>query len=174
MTRLFVVLLTVVLAAVACHPSLSTFDKQVNNLIHERCSFDGPCQITVGEATNFDWDEIYVFRPGLTAGDVEAILPAAKGFHGEFNRKMAFLKQGHLVKLDEAPEIIEGENTPPGMLFFEDSPDNDDCLRYPRDAEFKVKQESWSQGNIYKLACANCQTPPVFAGFGSRAGNSQP
>jgi len=124
----------------------------------------------MGDATTFDWDEMYLFRPGLTGADVESILPAAKGFEGEFNRKIAFFKQGNLVKLDEAAEIIEGEHTPGGMLFFDqDATGNPDCLRYSRNTIFRVTREKWIQGDVYQLFCANCETSPIFAEFGSKS-----
>lgn len=167
MRRLIVIILIAWLTA-ACEPDLSSFDKDVNNLISKRCSFEDPCQITIGESTSFDWDEMYVFRPGLTSADVEAILPTAKGFQGEFNRKIAFFKEGNLVDLDEAASIIEGEHTPPGMLFFDiDESGNPDCLRYSRDSVFRVTREKWIRGNVYRLACLNCNSSPIFADFGS-------
>ena len=148
------------------NPGLSSFDTQVNVLIHEKCNFDGPCEITIGEATDFDWDEMYIFRPGIVDGEPRKVVPAAKGFRGEFNRQIAFLKDGRLVKLDEAASITEGEHTPSGMLFFNEGVPND-CLRYPRDAVFKINREKWTRGVVYKLACTNCTTSPVFAESGS-------
>jgi len=167
--RLIIVILIAWLAA-ACEPELelSSFDKDVDALIGKRCTFEEPCQIRIGEATNFDWDEMYVFRPGIVNGEAQSIIPAVKGFKGEFNRKIAFMNQGQLVRIDEAASVIEGEHTPPGMLFFDnEESENSDCLRYSRNAVFRVTREKWIRGNVYFLACANCESSPVFAQFGA-------
>lgn len=149
-------------------PGLSSFDKSVGALINRSCNFEKPCQISIGEATNFDWDEMYIFRAGILGVEAEKILPAAKGFEGEFNRKIAFLKDGKLVRIDEAPSIIEGEHTPPGMLFFDiEEPGNPDSLRYSRDATFQVTILKVTRGDAYRLKCANCTSSPISAEFGS-------
>jgi hypothetical protein len=168
MMRRLIVIIVIAWFTTACEPGLSSFDKDVNALIRKQCTFEEPCQISIGEATSYDWDEMYVFRPGITGSEAEKILPAAKGFEGEFNRKIAFLKDGKLARLDEAASIIEGEHTPPGMLFFiTDIEGNHDCLRFSRAAVFEVIREKWIRGNVYRLACVNCTSSPVFAEFGT-------
>ncbi|HMM78859.1 MAG TPA: hypothetical protein PKC65_02435 [Pyrinomonadaceae bacterium] len=167
MRRLAAILLLTLLGT-ACEPALSSFDKDVGSLIDKSCNFDTPCQITIGDATSFDWDEMYIFRPGILNGEAKAILPAVDGFQGEFNRKIAFLKNGRLVRIDEAASIIEGEHTPPGMLFFDiEESGNPDCIRYSRDAMFNVTKDKWIRGNVYRLACANCKSSAVYAEFGA-------
>lgn len=136
-------------------------------MIHKRCGASGPCQIRIADATEFDWDEMYVFRSGLLGVEAEKILPGAKAFDGGYNRKIAFVKAGKIISLDESAEIIEGEHTPDGTVFFyQDAVGNADCLRYNRDVEFEVKTTTLSRGVGYDLACANCTQSPVFAEFG--------
>lgn len=169
----FLGVILLALIVVACAPGLSEselspFDKEVGALIKRSCNFAEPCQITIGDATSFDWDEMYIFRPGILGVEAEHILLAAKGLKGEFNRKIAFLKDGKLVRIDEAPSVIEGEHTPPGMLFFEiEEFENSDCLRYSRHATFQVTILKVTRGDAYRLMCANCTSSPVFAEFGS-------
>jgi hypothetical protein len=146
-------------------------------VISKRCSFEGPCQITIGESNSFEWDEMYVFRPGILNGEAQLIVPEVSGFQGEFNRKIAFLKEGKLVKTDEAASIIEGEHTPPGMLFFDvEASGNPDCLRFSRDAVFQVTRENRIRGHVYRLARTNCESSPIFAEFGtaSERSNTKP
>lgn len=165
---LFPILLATLAMSCDLQPALSSFDKDVDALIEKNCSFEEPCQIPIANATSFEWDEMYVFRPGILDGEARMILPAVKGFRGEFNRKIAFLKNGNLVQIDEAAEIIEGEHTPPGTLEFDiEEGGNPDCLRYSNSAVFRVSREKWARGNIYRLACANCISSPVFAEFGA-------
>jgi hypothetical protein len=153
--------------AISCKLELSSFDKGVNELIDKQCHSNSPCKIKIGEATSFDWDEMYVFRPGIIDVEVQHIVPGVT-FAGEFNRKIAFEKNGKLVRTDEAASVIEGENTPPGMLFFDENlAGNPDCLRYSRDAEFEVKVQKWHRGDVYFLNCSNCLKSPVFAEFGA-------
>ncbi len=163
--------------ALACEPSepsLSSFDADVNALIRSRCTFETDCHIRVRDATKFDWDEMYVLRPGIVDVEARNYLPAVGELRGEFNRKIVFLKNGKRVGADEAPSIIEGEHTPPGMLFFDQGLDgNPDCLRYSSDVEFTVRTEKWIRGNVYQLECSNCSQSPVFADFGVATQNSQ-
>ena len=154
--------------ATSCEPGLSSFDRTVNSLIRNQCNFESPCRVRLSDATTFDWDEMYVFRPGILDGEAQQIVPAVEGFQREFNRKIAFLKDGKLVRIDEAPSIIEGEHTPPGMLFFKiDESGNPDCLRYSSDVEFEVQKERWIRGDVYMLKCTNCVMSPIFAEFGT-------
>jgi hypothetical protein len=162
-------MLLIAMFAVCCQIGLkaSPFDQDVSALIHKRCAASGSCRIRIADATEFDWDEMYVFRSGLLGVEAENILPGAKAFSGEFNRKIAFVKAGKIVRLDETAEIVEGEHTPDGTVFFYlDADGNADCLRYMRDAEFDVTSISLTRGVGYYLACANCQQSPVFAEFG--------
>jgi len=171
--RLIYVVMVAVFA-MACEPSLSSFDADVNALIRSRCTFETDCQLRIRDATKFDWDEMYVLREGVLDVEARKYLPEVGELRGEFNRKIVFLKNGKRVGADEAPSIIEGEHTPPGMLFFDEGLDgNPDCLRYLSDVEFTVTTEKWIRGNVYKLECANCPQSPVFAEFGVATPNSQ-
>jgi hypothetical protein len=166
--RPFILVFVFCVILTGCEPGLSSFDRNVDGLIRKQCNFENPCQVKLADTTDFEWDEMYVFRPGITDGEAELLVPAAKGIKGEFNRKIAFLSNGKLTRLDEAPSIIEGEHTPPGMLFFDtDEEGNHDCLRYPRDAVFVVRQEKSIRGYVNILKCSNCEQSPVFAEFGT-------
>ncbi len=137
----------------ACKPRLSSFDKDVNALIKKQCTFEEPCHIKIGDATSFDWDEMYVFRPGILNSEAQAIVPEVKGFECEFNRKIAFMKNGKQVRIDEAVSVIEGEHSPPGKLFFDiEESGNPDCRLYSRGQVFQVTSKEATQGNVSRLA----------------------
>ena len=167
-------LLIILSLTAACEPGLSSFDSKVGEHIKKTCTFETPCTIRLREATKFDWDEMYILRPGVLDVEARKYLPEVGELKGEFNRKIVFLKNGKRVDADEAPSIIEGEHTPPGMLFFDSLPGNPDCLRYFSDVEFTVTTEKWIRGNVYKLECSNCAKSPIFAEFGSAVQDLQP
>ncbi|MEK7856677.1 MAG: hypothetical protein AAB288_11350 [Acidobacteriota bacterium] len=137
-------LIVVGLLTTACEPGLSSFDKDVGSVIKKQCTFEGRCKIKLREVTKFDWDEMYVLRPGVLDVEARKYLPEVGELNGEFNRKIVFFKNGKRVEADEAPSIIEAEHTPPGMLFFDDdAPGNPDCLRCSANAVVEVRQEKW-------------------------------
>ncbi|HMQ05484.1 MAG TPA: hypothetical protein PKD26_16320 [Pyrinomonadaceae bacterium] len=158
-----------VLIGTACFRSFqaSRFDKEVDALIELSCSSASACRIRIAEATNLDWDEMYVLRHGLLGVEAEKLLPGAKEFRGEFNRKIAFVKSGQIIRFDEAAEFVEGEHTPDGTLIFDSGAEgNADILRYDREAEFEVTNIKLSRGIGYTLKCSNCTQSPVFAEYG--------
>ena len=160
-------LVLLALLTASCEPSLSPLDTSVGPVIKKQCQFDTPCTIKLRDATGFDWDEMYVLRPGVFDVEAKHYLPEVGELRGEFNRKIVFLKNGKRVNADEAPSIIEGEHTPPGMLFFDQGIyGNPDCLRYFSNVEFTVTKERWIGGDSYQLKCSNCAESPVFAEFG--------
>ncbi len=159
-------LIAIALLTAACDPGLSLFDESVGAIIKKDCDVETTCTIRLRDATNFDWDEMYVLRPGVLDVEARKYLPEVGILRGEFNRKIVFFKNGRRVSADEAPTIIEGEHTPPGMIFFEDGDGNPDCLRFASDAQFNVRKEKWLRGEVYHLSCSNCVQSPVFAEFG--------
>jgi hypothetical protein len=144
---------------------LSAFDASVDKLIEKTCSPDAQCEIRIANATDFDWDEMFVFRSGLTNADVEHILPAARGFRGEFNDKVAFFNNGKLVRLVEEPEVIEGEYFPDGTILFQEGEETWEALRYQQNAMFRVTPIKLSRGIGYRLVCSNCHDSSIFRRF---------
>src|SRR5829696_7795700 len=103
---LFLMAVFVAVFSTACEPRLSSFDEDVNALIRKQCEPHAQCEIRLRDATSFDWDEMYVFRPGIVDLEARHFVPVATEFRGEFNRKIVFLKDGKLVRIDEAPSVI--------------------------------------------------------------------
>ena len=144
---------------------LSPFDETIDGVIQRTCAPESQCEIRTADGTDFEWDEMFVFRSGLSSGDVKDILPAAEDFDGEFNAKIAFLRKGKLVKRYESPEIIEGEFIPNGTLYFIEK-DPWDCLRFTTNSKFQVTPIKLSNGTGYQLTCSNCTESPIFKKFG--------
>lgn len=169
--------LLIAIFAVSCvkrEYSLSPFDESVGALIQKQCNFETECRIRISDATEFDWDEMYVLRAGLLDVEAKEVLPQVGELWGEFNRKIVFLKNGKRIHADETAEIIEGEHTPPGMLFFESGDGgNADIYRYSSQAEFIVTRKTWVRGFMYDMHCTNCYKSPVFAEFGTARQNTQ-
>jgi hypothetical protein len=165
-SRKFVLLLISTLLSAGCLFTyrLSPFDKNFDVLIRNRCAVGRQCEIAIGDAADFEWDEMYVFRPGLTDGDITNVLPAINGFEGEFNRKIAFLNHGKVVRRDEGAQIIEGENTPDGYIFFKENA-SWNCLRYTKGSTFRVTPIKLTNGEGYEITCSNCTESPIFQEF---------
>jgi hypothetical protein len=141
-------------------PDTSKFDRQVGKEIATRCARNVPCQIALKDATDFEWDEVYVFRIGLTPIDVDTCLGQKAGFTGEFTRKILFLRNGEIVGRDENfPDL---ERMLPGEVVFNVVNDGHArCQKYDKHAAFSVERMPTRGEEYYALTCANCSASPV-------------
>jgi hypothetical protein len=59
----YIFFITIIITVSACQNS---FDKKVAKHIEEKCKNKSECIINMGDATNFEWDTMYVFHEQTT------------------------------------------------------------------------------------------------------------
>lgn len=113
-------------------------ERQIGKRVNE-CKADD-CTIRIKDATDFQWDKMYVFKYYARPDVIQKALGTTSSNFVEFTRRIVFLKDGRIVYREDEPTDIE--SVVDGQVIF-DIPDTDVYKAYMPDAEFRgVKRKS--------------------------------
>jgi len=112
------------------------------------CPNPSSCQISLRGATNFEWDQLYVFDGGDSKKDRELALGIADDGYREFDGQFVFLQGHKIVHEENIPTNIEHPIS--GQVLF-DVPDGHRFGIYPHDATFSVTIINGTGGRYYQL-----------------------
>ena len=116
--------------------------------ITKNCEDSKVCTIRLRDATNFDWDKVYVFKYTATRDEIARVIGFPLPRYEEFKRKIVFLNAGKLAYSEADPTDIEGLINEE-VVF--DIPDNESYRTFSSNAVFEVTKVSFPRGVYYQL-----------------------
>jgi hypothetical protein len=116
--------------------------------INKSCRSSNVCTIRVRDATNFDWDKMYVFEYTATEDEIIKVIGLPLPRYDEFKRKMIFVSGGKLAYSEAEPTDIESLINEQIVFGI---PDNESYREFGPDPLFEVNKKSFSRGVYYEL-----------------------
>lgn len=132
-----------------------TVEDNIVNYIENNCK-QFPCAIKIKEATDFNWDKMFVFDYGADIGEIERTVGTSIPRKKEFSRKLVFTKEGNLVHYDELPTNIEG--IVDNQVGFDNVGSYSHKVYLVDDAVFEAQKYSQSDKTYYQLKQLNLKS----------------
>jgi len=126
----------------------NTFDNKIINKIENTCK-ENSCLVKIKDLTNFDWENMYVFKYNATFEEISKAIGIAPPHYKEFTRKIIFTLNEKIVYFEEEKANIEGliDNE---VVF--DIPDSVNFKKYTlQNAIFKTYKKEYKNGNYYEM-----------------------
>ena len=93
--------------------------------VTETCGERWQCVIGIDGITSFEWDNAYIFRPGVLDSEIESIIDKKVKFSEEFSYKYVFLKNNSVIFTEE--HFFDFDYPEDGLVSFATT---DDQHRY--------------------------------------------
>jgi hypothetical protein len=116
--------------------------------INKSCRSSNVCTIRVRDATNFDWDKMYVFKYTANRDEIVKVIGSPLPRYNEFKRKLIFVSGGKLAYSEEEPTDIESVINEQIVFGI---PDNESYREFGSDPVFEVTKKNFSRGVYYEF-----------------------
>ena len=84
-----------------------TIEGAIASAIKKNCKREEVCRIRVSSVTNFDWDKFYAFDYDTGRAEIEKTIGKPLPQYQELTRKLIFLKDNKVVKVEDEPVDVE-------------------------------------------------------------------
>ena len=147
MKRHHLLLGIVVFALSSC--ASNGIESRIAGRVKAQCEIPKPCIIRISDLTDFQWDEMYVFKYSASIDQIEQVIGAPVNEKTQFTRKVVFRLRGNVVHSEELPTQVD--NFLDGQVDF-DLPDKEFYKLYRVDsAVFRVEKKEFENGVYYDL-----------------------
>lgn len=148
-------LLLLVIASGCSREVLPDNQSLITQRIASKCGAETTCEVDLNDLLPFSWDRLYVFRPGLTPGEVRKLIGLDVTFKEEFSYKYVFLSEGRVVRTEEH-RIDDFDRLPDGLvLFLQTDATGKFALVEPR-SRLAASINRRKAGTNYFLKCTDC------------------
>ncbi|HEX7286031.1 MAG TPA: hypothetical protein VF532_07595 [Candidatus Angelobacter sp.] len=144
--------LVLICIGLGCKKHNAPFEAKLLSAIDVKCQGRFPCTLRIKDVTDFEWDNLYVFKYTAHRGIVEKAVGHELPDFQEFHRKLIFTNRGNIVLYDEEPTNIE--HVVNNEVVF-DIPDSNDYSSYDANATFVIQKIAFSGGSYYQLTKVN-------------------
>lgn len=127
----------------------NSIESKIAGRVRAQCETAKPCIIRISDLTDFQWDEMYVFRYSASIDQIEQVIGAPVSEKTQFTRKLVFRLHGNVVHSEELRTQVD--NFLDGQVDF-DIPDKDFYKLYRVDsAVFRVVKKEFENSVYYDL-----------------------
>jgi|GEM_PF-3174433 len=124
------------------------FEKNVEEKFISDCDNVRICRLDIKEITQFDWDTMYVFKPTVSAAEIDDILGFKYPYFQDVAFRIIFIKDNQVVYHDDYFPNFDNSLTSILKFNFEDS----EYLKVStQNAFFQIIQEKNIDGFYYHL-----------------------
>ena len=127
----------------------NNIESKIASKVTAQCNTPKPCIIRISDLTDFEWDQMYVFRYSASIDQIEQVIGVPVTERAQFTRKVVFLWHRKVVHCEELPTQVD--NFLNGQVDF-DIPDKDFYKLYPVGSGiFRVEKKEFENGIYYEL-----------------------